>query len=88
MRQPGSKPVVVRTKTVRDGRGREIVYTVRQETEDSQVILSVGGEVVAASPGPYAPDVARFLSAAYQNHRKCLGSGVTDVTRWEKGESS
>lgn len=86
MRQPGSSPIVVRTKTVRDGQGREIVYTVRQETVNSQVILRANGEPIASMPGPYTPDVARFLTAAYQNHRRCLGPGVTDVTPWEKGE--
>lgn len=88
MRRPNSPPAVVRTKTVRDGQGREIVYTVRQETVNSHVILRAGEELVAASPGPYSPDVARFLTAAYKNHRKCLGPGVTDVTQWENGEEN
>lgn len=86
MRQPGTKPIVVRVKKVRDGCGREIVYTVRQETNASPVILRACGEVVATCPGPYTPEVANRLNQAYREHRRWLGAGVTDVTRWERGE--
>ena len=86
LRQPGAKPLVVRTKTVSDGRGEKIVYTVRQETKAAPVILRANREVVETCPGPYTDEVAGRLNEAYRKHRRWLGPGVIDVTRWEKGD--
>ena len=73
-------------KKVCDGREQEIVYTVRQETKTSPVILRACGEIMATCPGPYTAEAAGRLNENYREHRRWLGTGVTDVTLWERGE--
>ena len=80
-----SNAKVALTRTVRDDDGREIGYSVRQETEHSEVFLRFGNEVLAALPPPYTPEVARLLTTIYKNHRRRLGPRVKDATKWEKG---
>jgi hypothetical protein len=88
LRQPGAKPIVVRTKKVRDGRGREVFYTIRQETQTSPVVLRANGEEVTRCLGPYTAEVAGQLNEVYLEHRRGLGAGVIVLSKWEKGDEA
>lgn len=82
-----SSAKVALTRTVCDAEGREITYSVTQETEHSEVFLRFGDEILAVLPPPYTPEAARLITAIYKNHRRRLDLGGRDVTTWETGGS-
>lgn len=84
-RPTNAEPAMSWTKRLCDGEGREIAYTVSQETAESLVLLRFGDELLASIPPPYSPAVAKLLTSVYRNHRRGLGSGFIDLTKWEKG---